>query len=152
MTAIIVAVFYGTLHDAISSLNSASGRLDTMAGSIGEIKGTLVGIQTQVAKIDTINQSQLEVRQSLLEIRNFNAAIDQQLKSMRPYEVRLIESFGIKVDDNLVVQVENGRVMAFPLTDTKKSQLVAAKFMATDTYLTQPRAMGYVPPSQSLMR
>jgi hypothetical protein len=88
LTALIAAVFYGTLHDAISNLNSAAGRIDTLAGAIGEIKGTLVGIQTQVAKIDSVNQS-------LLEIRNFNAAIDQQLRAQKSYEVRLIESFGV---------------------------------------------------------
>lgn len=139
-TAVIAAVFYGTLHDATSNLNSAAVRIDKLASEVGEIKGTLTGIGKEVAKIDSINQS-------LLQIRNFNASIDQQLRSLKSYEVRLIESFGIKADENLIVQIESGRVLAFPLTEQKRNQLLQAKFTETTTYLTEPiRAAGWTPP------
>ena len=135
LLGVIVAVFYGALHDAISNLNSAAGRIDTLAGSIGEIKGTLAGIQTQVAKIDTVNQS-------LLEMRNFNAAIDQQLRSLKSYEIRLIESFGVRADENLIVQIESGRVIVFPLTDQKKNQLAQADSFKQMSILLSQRLLG----------
>jgi hypothetical protein len=139
-TAIIAGVFYGTLHDAISDLHSAATRIDRLASDVGEIKGHLATIERQTSKIDAMNSS-------LIQVRNFDAAFDQQLRALKSYEIRLVESYGVPADSQLIVQMERGRVLAFPLTPEKQTELVRAGFVQTDVFLTQPvRTAGFSPP------
>jgi hypothetical protein len=113
-TAIISAVFFSTLSLAWNNLNSAALRIDRMAEDIGQIK-------TSIAKLDTMQSA-------LASIQDTNSDIKKKVDDYRPYEVRLTESFGARVGQNLPVVIFRGQTFAIPQTNADEASLLTLGF------------------------
>jgi hypothetical protein len=113
-TAAISAVFYTTLNLAWNNLNSAATRIDRIAEDIGLMKASM-------AKLT-------DIEKTLLTIQASNNLIQQKLKTIRPYEARLVESFGLKVDDKMPVILYRGQTFVVPQISQSKIQLGGMRF------------------------
>lgn len=131
------------LGQSTTAFHSATTRIDGLMKDMGSATTKISQMEEQTRKIE-------EIRLAIGSIKDTVAATDAVLRSRKPYETRVIESFGINVDSDLIVDVVQGRVTAYPLTIAKANELEKAHFQRTTSSITRPvYAAGYAPPGPS---
>lgn len=99
------------LNQAASALHSEVARIDGVVKDVGAVTADIRQIRDNVSKID----NKIDVfGPSLKNVESSTASLTSQFNSIKPFQVRVIESFGVPVDEQLIVEVVHGKVLAFP--------------------------------------
>ncbi|HEX8665626.1 MAG TPA: hypothetical protein VF744_16540 [Beijerinckiaceae bacterium] len=162
VTAVITLVFWNKVDSAVNSLYNATTRVDSVVRDLGIALGRIEAAANDIRKVsEEIREIRLndikELRLDVKPIREFEIiikrteatinSINTQFQSIKPFEIRVIESFGIDVNDTLFVDVVAGMPTAFPLDEDRSQELQRKNFIKTSYQITRPKhAFGWIPP------
>jgi hypothetical protein len=138
VVAIITFVLWNKVDASIQALNLATGSLHTATTRLDGLVKDMGSATTEIKHINAQTAIIPQMSDSLHNIERELASLNSKFNSIRPYELRVIESYGVKADENLIVDVMRGSVIAYPLNAEKQAELQKAQFRRTSVSITHP--------------
>jgi hypothetical protein len=137
---------------ARSELSAATTRIDSVVRDVGVASGRIEGLSSQINRIEVKSDliiAKLEVLQRSAEDHSGKInSIELRVLAERPFEQRVIESYGITVDEDIYSNMIDGVIVAFPRGEKKRNELLSAGFTASSRISEKPfRAFGFNLPS-----
>jgi hypothetical protein len=143
-TAIITFLFWNKVDNAVNALYQATARVDNLVKDVVEARADIRQIKSDTSKID-------ELQRTVSRVDSTASALNTQFKNIKPFEVRVIESYGLDVNETLLVDTVAGVITAFPLDQARAREVEQKNFVKTGTSIRTPRqAVGYAPPQPAI--
>lgn len=141
---------WNKVDSATQAFYNATYRVDSLVKDMGGAEADIKNIRTETDKIEGIRNSLRTLQTIVSSIDVQTKAIDEIVKNNRTFESRLVESFGVEVDKDLLVNVLEGSVVSYPLTPKKTMELELRQFRKTSKTINQPVfSIGYLIPEAS---